>query len=263
MENSSFNTVVICDSRINDISTKLDVVVAKGSASSTYQSFPAQSASNTNINFNVVVPSENIIIDREVTWTSDVAFRITVPANTVETGSRVMSYGVTEALKQFPRNSLLTNSTCTINTSSTSVNTQDIMHCLLRATDDEVLSKYRCPHMSDKRFKKYSDMSLTESNPLGSFKNAKGKLIPRGSHPIKFSIAHTTAEGLQPLRTELSTDAEITTALTCVAKATDSWVIDISYTSTEPLLFLSPFVFGEKCNNNAGLYGVNNMNFCF
>ena len=111
-----------------------------------------------------------------------------------------------------------------------------MLHTLIRMTDDEVLSNYNCPYMSDKGFRAYSDMVELESNPL-----AKGSVVPRGSHPIEFSIV-TTRNGAAASAavTHANTGAQITAALTS-GHVGDSWVIDISFQSTEPLLFLSPF----------------------
>lgn len=262
MENSNFNTVVVRDSRIQDISTKLDYKVYKGAAQSTHQSATAQNVSTSSINVNVQVPSENIVMDRELTLTASPTFRADIPVG-VAVGDLCFSYGYSEALNQFPLNSLFINATATINTASVSVNTQDIMHCLLRATDEESLSKYNAPHMPDKKFKKYSDMVLSESNPLGAFKDAKGGLIPRGSHPISFTARRYVNGVLAETVTQASTAGDIITALTSTSATTNTWQIDITFESTEPLLFMSPFVFGEHVNNSAGLYGVNTMNFVF
>ena len=263
MSDASFNTVVVRDSRIQDVSTKVDYMVHKGPSQNNYQQVQATTVSTSNVNFSVNVPSENIIVDRNITMTANPTIRVVIAPNTVADGALAISYGNTEALNQFPLNQLFANATMTINQASMSVNTQDIMSVLLRMTDDENLSKYACPHASDKRFKQYSDMALSESNPLGSFKDAKEKAIPRGAHPITFSIAKTTSGVAQIVRTQASTDAQILAALTCGTSANDSWVIDITFQTTEPLLFLSPLKYGENSNNNAGLYGVKNIDFVF
>ena len=261
MSDSSFNTVVVRDSRINDVSTKIDYIVNKGAAQSNYQHIKSTSAGVTNINFAVTVPSENVLVDRNVTISAKPTFRVTIPAG-VEVGKAAFKYGTTEALNQFPLNSLFTNATATINQASFSVNTQDMLHTLIRMSDDEVMSKYNCPYMSDKGFRSYADMALTQSNPLGSYQDAKGKVIPRGSHPITFSATVTRNGGATVTVTQANTFEQILAALTS-GHAGDSWVIDITFESTEPLLFLSPFLAGEGNNNSAALYGVRNMDFVF
>jgi hypothetical protein len=179
MSDASFNTVVVRDSRIQDVSTKVDYMVHKGPSQNNYQQVSSTSANTSSVTFSVNVPSENIIIDRNITMTANPTIRLTVPANTVVNGTVIMKYGELEALNQFPLNQLFVNATMTINQASMSVNTQDIMSVLLRMTEDENFSKYNCPHASDKRFKSYADMPLTGGNPLRSFKEASEKSIPR------------------------------------------------------------------------------------
>jgi hypothetical protein len=131
--------------------------------------------------------------------------------------------------------------------------------------DDENLSHYNCPHMSDRRYKSYSDMMLSESNALGSFKDAKGKVIPRGAHPVKsFSIVKRPDGAPLPNApvTQANTEAEVITALTSGDRG-DSWVITMVFETTEPILFMSPLLMGSENNNNAGLYGVKNFDFVF
>ncbi|CAN0242203.1 unnamed protein product [Ectocarpus fasciculatus] len=261
MSDSSFNTVIVRDSRIQDVSTKLDFKVAKGPAQSNYQQVQATSLSKTNINFNVVPPSENTIIDRNITVT--VKQRIRLSVSEIEVDKYAMSYGNDSALNQFPFNSLCSNTSININQCSNNINTQDIMHVLLKMSDEEKLRKYNCPHMSDRRFKSYSDMVLSESNALGSFNQAKGDIIPRGSHPIEFSIIKTpNAAGANPAVLHTATEAQILAALKS-AHIDDSWTIDITFETTEPILFMSPFLYGKENNNNAGLYGVRAMDFVF
>jgi hypothetical protein len=58
--------------------------------------------------------------------------------------------------------------------------------------------------------------------------------------------------------TQNSLTGAITLACTCTTKATDSWVIDLVYTTVEPLLFVEPLIW-KKSTNNAGIYGVHNF----
>ena len=212
------------------------------------------------------MPSESVIMDREVMWEADLQLTFTVPLATVPASALALNYGVTDSLNQFPLNSLVSTASVNINNASISVNTRDIKDVLVRMHDDEKFSKYNCPHMSDKRLKRYSDMALSESNPLGSFLSAKGGSIPRGSHPIKsLTVVRTVPSNAslnRNLNSTASTKAELVAGLTRPAGDDASWVITVSFTVCEPLLFLSPFIFGET-NNRAGLYGINNMNLTF
>jgi hypothetical protein len=267
MSESSFNTIVVRDSRINDISTKADVIVAKGGAQNNYQHIKSNSLSTTNINVNVVVPSENTIVDRNVTITCTAKLKVTIPAFTSYSQGvkTAFSYGKTEALAQFPLNSMFNNSSVTINQSNTSVNTRDMLHSLLKMSSDESLNMYDCPHMSDKRFKKYSDMTMTPSNPLGSYNDSVGGEIPRGAHPAIIGVIVTRHGQAASARVVTGTDAGDIAFVAALASGNnaDHWVVDITFTSTEPLLFLSPFIYGKNNNNSAGLYGIRNMDFVF
>lgn len=262
MENSNFNTVVVRDSRIQDVSTKLDYKVYKGAAQNHHQAYPAQTQTSSQLSFQVQVPSENQIMDREPTITATPTILIKIGAG-VPNGTSCFQYGESEALCQFPLNALFTTSSATINTANVSVNTQDIMDSVLRTYDEETFRKYNTPHVPDKNFKKYSDCQESESNPLAVFKSAKGRMIPRGSHPINFIIRRYVNAALQNTVTNASATADITTALTSTSNATNTWEIELSYTVTEPILFLAPFLWGDNMNNCAGLYGVNAMSLMF
>ena len=91
MSDSSFNTIVVRDSRINDVSTKIDYIVAKGASQNNYQQVQSTSASTTNVNFSVHVPSESIVVDRNVTITANPTFRVAIPAG-VPVNDLCMSY---------------------------------------------------------------------------------------------------------------------------------------------------------------------------
>ena len=66
------------------------------------------------MNFAVTVPSENVLVDRNITISAKPTFRVTIPAG-LAANTVAFQYGATEALNQFPLNSLFTNATATIN----------------------------------------------------------------------------------------------------------------------------------------------------
>ena len=63
---ADFQTTLVTDSVINDISPDLEYAVKSGASSTTYQSFPASSPSNSSVTFSIQVPSENVIVSRDV-----------------------------------------------------------------------------------------------------------------------------------------------------------------------------------------------------
>jgi hypothetical protein len=56
---SQFDTKLVYDSRLNDISPKIQFNVEKGAADNTFQSFNANSQSASGLNFSVNPPSES------------------------------------------------------------------------------------------------------------------------------------------------------------------------------------------------------------
>ena len=95
--------------------------------------------------------------------------------------------------------------------------------------------------------------TLTITNPLAGFKDAafNQHRLPRGCHPLDaLTITRTPTGGPPTYNKPVSQNVG------------DAWVIDISATFTEAL-FLSPFLFHSKKKNEAGLLGINAMNFVF
>lgn len=245
---ADFKTVLIEDARIADI-TPTEVFGVQSSASqSTYQQFQAVSTSNSSIVFNVQVPSENIVIDRHVLLASQLAFQLTL--TNVPIGAQCFQYGLTDCLQAFPLNSLFTTTQATINNVSISTNLQDVLPMLMRMNERRVLAKLNSmtPSLPDAQWGKYSDGVGSNSNPLAAYNNASYDecFEPRGSYALDYiQIDHYVA-GVYTDNSPIST------------ATTDTWIISIKVSLTEPFLALSPFVNCEpECN--AGIVGVNNM----
>ena len=90
--------------------------------------------------FNVTVPSLATIISREVLWKSTVILHIRGPNKPIS--EFLINYGVTDALSAFPRHSLVSTMTTTINNNTVSMNVQDTLPVLLRLLDDEEMATY-------------------------------------------------------------------------------------------------------------------------
>jgi hypothetical protein len=74
----NFSTVLVEDSRLSGLTDKVKYAVVKGGANITQASFNAISATGSQIVFNCPVPSENIVIDRRVMFTSQVNLTLTI-----------------------------------------------------------------------------------------------------------------------------------------------------------------------------------------
>lgn len=246
---SDFRTVLIEDARIADI-TPTEVFGVQSSASqSTYQQFQAVSTSNSSIVFNVQIPSENIVIDRHVLISTQLAFQLSL--GNVPVGQQCFQYGLTDALQAFPLNSLFTTTQATINNVSVSTNLQDVLPMLMRMSDRRMLSRYNSmtPSLPDANWGEYKDAPATNSNPVASYNNSSydEHFEPRGSFALDSLQIDRYVSGVYTDSSPISTSA-----------STNTWVISIRVTLTEPFLALSPFINCEpECA--AGLVGVNNL----
>jgi len=256
---ADFQPYLIRDSRINNITDNVSYGVYSGASQNTFQAFQATTKSPSQMSFNVSIPSENTILDRNVLIQATYKITLTIPANAAfGAGFVPFQYGLTEAFQAFPVNSSITSMNATVNNTNVSINSQDVLPQLLRLIDPRELQKYNgmCPTLPDnvgERFQNYTafnDKEARVNNPLGSIHSASNDnyLLPRGAHPLDaISVTHNIKAG--------GTDASLKS--TDVA---DSWVIVLTATFTEPL-FLSPFLFGGKHDfNNQGFVGLNTLN---
>ena len=140
MATSDFNNVLVKDSRLAQITDSLTYAVQSGASSNTYQAFPAVSKSNTQLSFQVQVPSENVVVSREVMLRATLKW--TMEYNPGVTASFAPNLCADTALSPFPLNQLFTTATAQINNTSVSSNIQDILPILLQLTDQKQVSTY-------------------------------------------------------------------------------------------------------------------------
>jgi hypothetical protein len=237
------------DSTIGDITSDLEYCVKSGAAQTTYQSFGASSVSNSAINVNIQVPSENIVMGRDVLLTSGLTFTVRVGPN-VPVNEPAFQYGFDMSLAAFPLASIMTTLTAQINNTTCSINLQDCLPSLLRMNDSRELYRYNgmTPSVPDQTYAKLTDAPGTANNPMGGIKNGSYDVdqMPRGAFPCKISIYRRNAAGniidASPISTNIA----------------DRWEVVIQTVVTEPL-FLSPFIWGNPEYNSQGIMGINNM----
>jgi len=254
---SDFKTVLVRDSVIGDITADMDFAVKSGASQTTYQRFPSTSSSNSSVIFNIQVPSENVVIGRDILLSTGISLTISAGSSTglgttvVPIGDSVFSYGLTDSFQAFPFNSLLTTATAQINNTTCSVNLKDVLPSLLRMNDSRELYRFNSttPSLPDQAYGKFSDGVLTNNNPLASYNTASYDIdqVPRGAFPVKVYLEHYIG-GVYTDASPISTAAD------------DTWKIFVQTQVAEPL-FLSPFIFGNPEFNCQGLLGINNMTF--
>jgi hypothetical protein len=258
---SSLKTVLIEDSRLQ-ISEDATFAVKSCPAQSTYQPYQATSVSESNITFNVQVPSENIVIDRSLFIQSDINLKFTCAMpdiDCVDDSALCFDYAQTDALQAYPLNSLFLTTQCTINNASVSENTQDIMAPLLAMYDKREINRFNstCPATIDNTFGMFKDATggsanvLSGGNSQGQDKNMTG----RGAHPVVISnVVHNYLDE--------NDDAQSDDSLLAIAGSTaNTWTFYLKTTVTEPFLALSPWLNVTPDHERAGLMGINNMAF--
>jgi len=250
---TDFKTCLIKDSRLESSDYQVFAVQA-GAANNTYQQFTAVTQSSSSLVFQIQVPSESILVAREVLLNADIT--ATIKISNVPVGSVAFDYGMTDALAPFPLNSLFTTSTATINNTTTSVNLQDVLPSLLRLNNSRELYRYNgmTPTLPDQSWLNYSQAVGSTNNPLASWNTQSYDLdqAPRGAFPLKnITLTQYSSGGSQ-----------VSNSAVC-ATAGNYFVVTLTATVTEPLMGLSPFIFGEPEYNCGAITGVNTLNFVF
>jgi len=249
---SDFKTVLVKDSVIGDITSDIDFAVKSGASQCTYQRFPSTSSSNSALIFNVQVPSENVVIGRDVLVSTGLTF--TISCTGVPNGTAPFSLGTGVSLQAFPFNELLTTATVQINNTTCSINMKDVLPSIMRMNDSRELYRWNSttPSLPDQAYGVYSDAVGTNNSPLAGYGNASYDVdqVPRGAFPlqvVRWYINGVVQAGVVPLGTATPGDV-ISVVLSTVV--------------TEPI-FLSPFIYGNPEYNQQGFLGINNMAFTF
>lgn len=260
MATSEVSKFSVYDSRV--IQTKPKYAVEKGALSITNVTFNAQTANATAQQFNVIVPSENVFIDRAVDWISGGVLSIPVtlgasPQTGTGTSSVVLMTPGEVALAAFPSHQCVSQMTATINDATVTVNTQDVLNQVLRLQD---LAKHRrqrtCPTMLDKYAIEQgvgygSGTGVYENSPLGCYDATyEPDAVPNGAWAQWYFC---NSDGSVGAGNNVNAQGLPTAFGSSTAQS-----VYIRWQSTEKLL-LPPFIFGDAYELSTGLFGVQNF----
>jgi hypothetical protein len=282
---SEITKVSVVDSRI--LQQKPKFAVEKGPLSLTNVPYRSITASQSQMTFNIIVPSESVFIDRAVDWQSTVygSVDVTVGAVAFDAKYPILVYGRDCALAPFPLHQLCATMSATINDTTTVVNTSDVANTLLRLVDYKRHRKVKtCPNMLDKYYKypsganaaqsasalSLAQQTLATNSPLAAFgteKNVDEK--PNGSWG---DFQWTDSDGSIPAGTfgapvAVSAVANGTITYNFIngqpvapagAAPADVYRLYFRFKSTERLL-ISPFIFADDNEVSTGLFGIQNM----
>ena len=250
---TDFKTVLIKDSRLDSSDHQVFAVNA-GGANITYQQFTAITQSSSQLVFQIQVPSESILINREVLINASITATITIgkTGTQIPAGTTAFNYGLTDSLSAFPLNSLFTTLTSTINNTTASINLQDVLPSLLRMNNSRELYRFNSmtPSLPDQAYLNYSDAVGANNNPLANWlvQSYDVDQAPRGSFPIVASVSQYTSAGVFVSNSPI------------IATTGNYLVVVVTAVVTEPL-FLAPYIFGDPEYNCGAMTGINTLNF--
>ena len=250
----------ISDNRIANCTDQLDMAVFSSGSDITKQAFTAISATNSNWTFNIPIGSQSLILDRAITNQADVYFTLYI-TGIANGNSCLSSLGTMDSLGQFPLNSLFQTSSCTINSSSSSIQSRDIVPQILRMCDQNKLAKSNqgTPAYVDKYYYNYIDGNGASNNALGDLTvgGYQEQVFGRGAFPITIDLIQrwALADAARYPAGAVTDNSPIS------ANGGDQFLVKCHTTLIEPLIGLAPWLFEDSDKNSMGIYGVQTCTF--
>jgi len=248
---SELSTVLINDSRYNAITDRVTIGVKDGPASVIYQKYQSNSNSTSSTLFNVNVPSENTLIDRNI----HIQGNVSCYYETAIAAGATISFKV--APSAFPLNHALQNVSLTLNNSKLSVQTQDILPVYLKQFHQKFLSKncQMTPSYVDKYFGKVSNAvsSGGASSYMSGIENGEKDSDTIGRMNEDFSVQVFLGD-VEVIQTPAS--GVFTVANTAVGAVASTVKVVCSVNVSEPLLGLRTC---EMKEDESNYLSINNL----
>lgn len=283
---SDIEKMTVMDGRI--VQSRPKYAVEKGALSLTNAPFNAIAATQSQMTFNVYVPSENVFVDRKVQWSVGCYMTFLVQRVTASTqvalawsggGEALATIGVDIALAPFPINSLCSTLSATINDTTTVINSQDVLKEVLRLTDYKKNRLVRTTPTQLDKYATYNDtapasatlgdgapnatLSGFQSGPdydnvqNGAYPNFYWTL-PNGTIQTSSTVGSYTVAAGTGAGAEVAFADGVPTVTAAPTTATEAIPAYVYWEATEPIV-LSPFVFSDHCEWDTGLFGINNI----
>jgi len=261
--------LAVFDDRI--VQTRPRYAVEKGALSLTNSPFQAISQTASQHTYNLYVPSENVYVSRDLEWSSTVFLELKVrliddAAGQYPIGEPLFQYGVDGSLAAFPLNALCATMTATINDTTVTINSQDVLNEVLRLTDYKGNRLQRtCPTMLDK-YQQNKDSLNAQNDPISGYTNMAHDYAeqPNGAY---YNVCYTDAAGnvlagngtyvFNGLNINYVNGVPVSTAQPS-GNVDGLYSVFLKWRSTEKLV-LSPFIFAEEHSSDTGLFGINNI----
>lgn len=266
--------LAVFDDRI--VQTRPKYAVEKGALSLTNSPFSAISQTQSQHTYNIYVPSENVYVARDVDWSSTFFLRLDVQcydtAGQFPVGQTLFEWGVDGSLAALPLNSLCATITATINDTTVTINSQDVLTEVLRLTDYKQTRLQRtCPTMLDK-YQQNADALGATNDPISGYTNMSHDYheVPNGAY---YNVAFTNPDG-SVIPSTLTGQAytfngtivnvvdgiPVSTIQDETNRVNATYSVFLKIRTTEKIV-LSPFIFAEQYAADTGLFGINNIQF--
>lgn len=280
--------VAIFDDRI--VQTRPKYGCEKGAVSLTNSPFNSISASASQMTYQIQVPSENVFVDRALDWSSTCALQLTITlaGAAPTTLTQLLDIATDVALASFPLHTLVQTLSASINDTTVTMNTGDVLREVLRLTDNPKNRSLRtCPTALD-TYASYNDASNAINNPLGGY-NVAGDTsqVPNGAYP-NFYFTNKDGKALKDLYAtqpwyadpnvpagNLNNRIYFNSAgipIYAVRVAGPPVLYDLAFVyadyktptlylafNTSEKLVLSPFIFSDVHEQEVGLFGLQNI----
>jgi hypothetical protein len=241
-----FETFLVKDDRLN-VKSSVGYEVFKGAQQITYQNVVATSADVSQHVYNVIVPSQNVLVDRNVRWECSIPFQFTITNNSNTNAQRPL-WGRYVCMQPFPLNQLCTTMTGVVNNNSVTIQSKEIMPFILKMLDKEALNDWQgtTPSYPDNVWN-LKESEAKPSNAISGYENVGlDGLQPRGSFKLDYYNSYGPNAGANKWTVDELVGANL------------SQTIYGQITVSEPL-FMSPFLFNAYAKNPAAVYGINNL----
>jgi hypothetical protein len=269
---SDIQKISVFDERIVQ-QAPVQYAVEQGALSVTNTNFNALAQSNSQHTYQIQVPSENIFIDKALDWTSTVLLAVKVQVSGAPVvDSQVVVLGRDIALSAFPLHSLVSTLSATINDTTVTMNTSDVLHEILRLADSAPNRELRtCPTYLD-TYQNYNDAVTAVANPLAGYEaSSTSSTVTNGAY---YNVQFCDAGG-KPLGLGTKTGGGVVnssypdadgnlvyyynyTPVQHGAVEDTEYNVYIKFTSTEKLV-LSPFCWNDVHDKETGLFGIQNI----
>jgi len=267
--------LAVFDDRI--VQTRPKYAVEKGALSLTNSPFNAISQTQSQHTYNIYVPSENVYVSRDLEWGSTVYLGVNVRLTTADpaveqypAGEPLLTLGVDGSLSAFPLNALCATMTATINDTTVTINSQDVLTEVLRLTDYSPNRLQRtCPTMLDK-YQSNGDALDANNDPIAAYATSQYSPDEIGNgtwnnivftKPDGSAIAAVGADSYtvpSGPTVDCFDGIPLSTVQGDGTTVNGLYQVYLKWRTTEKLV-LSPFIFSEEYSQDTGLFGINNI----